>query len=88
MYNNPVRLFGIKNKGSIQVGYDADLSVIDLNTQYEIKNQNMHSKCGWTPYEGWQTQGSVAGTLIQGVPVYWQGEFTLDQPTGKPLEFL
>lgn len=41
-------------KGRIAVGYDADLVVVDLKEdECKIKSENLHSKCGWTPFEGW-----------------------------------
>ncbi len=47
----PGEIFGI-NKGRIEVGYDADLLMIDAMKETEIKAKHLHSKCGWTPYEG------------------------------------
>ena len=47
----PGEIYGI-NKGRIEVGYDADLMIIDMLSGEYIKAENLHSKCGWTPYEG------------------------------------
>ena len=49
---NAAKLFGL-NKGKIAEGCDADLMVVDLKRVTKIKADNLHSKCGWTPYEGW-----------------------------------
>jgi dihydroorotase len=48
----PAGLLGIP-KGKIEVGKDADLLVIDFKTMQPITAENLHSKCGWTPFEGW-----------------------------------
>ncbi|UCE75399.1 MAG: dihydroorotase [Methanomassiliicoccales archaeon] len=40
------------NKGKLSPGYDADMIAVDLRKEGEIKGKNLHSKCGWTPYEG------------------------------------
>jgi len=48
----PAEVFGL-NKGAIEVGKDADLIVIDMGTTATVKGEELHSKCGWTPYEGW-----------------------------------
>ena len=40
-------------KGKIEVGRDADFIVVDLKKDCKIKSENLHSKCGWTPFEGW-----------------------------------
>jgi dihydroorotase len=49
--SNPASTFGL-NKGQIAEGRDADLVVIDPREVTVIKGRDMHSKCGWTPYEG------------------------------------
>jgi dihydroorotase len=49
----PAELFRLP-KGMIEVGRDADLMVIDPKMTTEIKARNLHSKCGWTPYEGFE----------------------------------
>lgn len=41
------------SKGRIEVGRDADFIVVDLKEDCKIKSENLHSKCGWTPFEGW-----------------------------------
>jgi dihydroorotase len=47
----PGEIFGI-NKGKLREGYDADFIVIDMRKEIEIKAKNLHSKAGWTPYNG------------------------------------
>ena len=49
----PAELIGVK-KGNLKEGYDADLIAIDLKTIVRIKADKLHSKCGWTAYEGWE----------------------------------
>ncbi len=48
----PARLFGIARKGRIAVGYDADLTVVDLKRRETITNRWIASRAGWTPYDG------------------------------------
>ena len=50
MCENPCKIFGIKNKGFIKEGYDADLTIADMNKEVIIKNEMIASKCGWTPF--------------------------------------
>ena len=50
--NRPANLLGI-NKGSISPGFDADLIVVDLKNESKIKAENLHSRCGWSPFEDW-----------------------------------
>ncbi|MFB6078763.1 MAG: dihydroorotase [Halarchaeum sp.] len=48
----PADVFGISGKGRIEAGYDADLALYDLDDVREISGDDLHSKCGWTPFEG------------------------------------
>ncbi|OGJ52148.1 hypothetical protein A2335_02445 [Candidatus Peregrinibacteria bacterium RIFOXYB2_FULL_32_7] len=66
MSYNPARIFGIKNKGEIKVGFDADLVLVDLNLEKEIRNENVVSKCGWTPYHGKMCKGWPVMTIRGG----------------------
>ncbi len=52
MSTNPARIFCLREKGEIAIGKDADLVFVDLNDVKPIKNRNLHSKAGWTPFEG------------------------------------
>lgn len=51
MAERPASIFGL-NKGYLEEGRDADLMIIDPRTTAPIKINNLHSKCGWTPFEG------------------------------------
>jgi dihydroorotase len=83
----PQRLFGIAGKGRIAVGYDADLTVVDLKRRETIRNAGVASKAGWTPYDGVEVTGWPVGTVIRGQKVMWDGELTTPA-TGRPLRFL
>lgn len=70
MSENPAKIFGIAGKGKIEVGYDADLVVVDLNNKEIIKNEDVISKCAWTPYSGIVGGGKVLLTMVRGHIVY------------------
>lgn len=70
MSENPAKIFGIAGKGKIEVGYDADLVVVDLNNKEIIKNEDVISKCAWTPYSGIVVGGKVLLTMVRGHIVY------------------
>jgi dihydroorotase len=72
----PARLFGIARKGRIAVGYDADLTVVDLKRQATISNSWVASRAGWTPYDGMRVTGWPVGTVVRGARVMWEGELT------------
>ena len=83
----PARLFQFARKGRIAVGYDADLTVVDLKRRETITDEWIASRCGWTPYDGKQVTGWPVGTFVRGAQVMWEGEL-LAPSTGKPIRFL
>ena len=83
---NPVKIFGIKNKGYIKVGYDADFTIIDLDKEIEIKNKNVESKCKWSPFNGQIFKGTPVSTIINGEIKMKDGKI-LGNPSGKPMLF-
>ena len=76
----PQRIFGIAGKGRIAVGYDADLTIVDLKLQKTIDDDWIASKCGWTPFAGRNVKGWPVGTILRGGIAMWDGE--LGQPSG------
>ena len=70
----PQRLFGIARKGRIAVGYDADFTVVDLKRRAAIRNADVGSRAGWTPYDGVTVTGWPVGTIVRGERVMWEGE--------------
>ena len=86
MCENPCRIFGIKNKGFIKEGYDADLTIVDMSKKVTIKNEMMASKCGWTPFHNHKITGFPVGTIVNGNLVMQDGKILI-KSKGKPLEF-
>ena len=86
MCENPCRIFGIKNKGYIKEGYDADLTIADMNKEVTIKNEMIASKCGWTPFNNHKVKGFPVGTIVNGNLVMSDGKVILESK-GTPLEF-
>jgi dihydroorotase len=84
--HGPQRLFGIEGKGRIAVGYDADLTVVDMGRQQTIANVMIASRCGWTPYDGKRVTGWPVGTIVRGRRVMWDGEI-IGPATGEPVRF-
>ncbi len=82
----PQRLFGIRNKGRIAVGYDADLTIVDLKRTETITNDWIASRCAWTPYDGRKVTGWPVGTFVRGRKVMWDGEL-LGPAHGAPVAF-
>jgi dihydroorotase len=80
------RLFGLKRKGRIAVGYDADYTLVDLEASREITDAMMANKSGWTPFAGKTVRGWPVATVIRGQQVMRDGE-VLGEAIGEPLRF-
>ena len=83
----PARIFNIARKGRIAVGYNADLTIVDMQRRQTITDEWVASKAGWTPYNGVSVQGWPIGTILRGNAVMWDGQLT-GAAAGKPVEFL
>jgi len=83
---NPVNIFQIKNKGYIKKDFDADFTIIDLDKKIEIKNENIESKCKWSPFHGQIFKGTPVSTIINGEIKMKDGKI-LGDPSGKPILF-
>ena len=82
----PARVYGIAGKGRIALGYDADLTLVDLKAERTITNAGSASRCGWTPYDGWKVTGWPMATIVRGRIVMRDGE-VIAAATGQPVRF-
>ena len=86
MCENPCKIFGIKNKGFIKEGFDADLTIVDMDKEVTIKNEMIASKCGWTPFNNYKVKGFPIGTIVNGILVMSEGKILVESK-GQPLKF-
>ena len=86
MCENPCKIFGIKNKGYLKEGYDADLTIADMNKEVIIKNEMIASKCGWTPFNNYKVKGFPVATIVNGHLVMSDGKVVAES-NGTPLKF-
>jgi len=83
---NPIKIFGIKNKGFIKKDFDADFTIVDMKKKIVIENKNIESKCGWSPFDGYEFKGTPISTIIGGIIKMRDGKI-LGEPEGLPLKF-
>jgi dihydroorotase len=81
----PQRLFQIACKGRIAVGYDADLTIVDLKARRTIEDAWIGSKAAWTPFHGRTVTGWPLGTIVRGNVAMWESE--LGNAAGEPVRF-
>jgi dihydroorotase len=73
MSHNPARIFRLRGKGSLEVGSDADITLVDLRAERRVRSEDLHYKCGWTPYEGFVLKGWPMMTVVGGAIAYHDG---------------
>ncbi len=81
------RIFGLAAKGRIALGYDADLTLVDLAARREITESWMATKSGWTPFAGMTVTGWPVATIIRG-NVVMRDDTLLGTPIGTPIRFV
>lgn len=80
------KAYQIPNKGAIAAGYDADLVLVDLENYRPVLREELLTKCGWSPFEGWNLTGWPIVTIVGGQVVYEQGKLNTNV-RGKALTF-
>lgn len=80
------KAYQIPNKGAIAPGFDADLVLVDLDTYRPVLREELQTKCGWSPFEGWNLTGFPVITIVGGQIVYERGKLHTEV-RGKPLTF-
>lgn len=73
--SGPARVFGLyPKKGAVREGSDADLTVVDPVREWTIRASDMHSKCGWSAFDGMRVRGAVIHTIVRGSFVLRDGD--------------
>lgn len=85
MCHNPAILYRIKERGYIREGYFADLTLVDLKSEWTVSRENILYKCGWSPLEGTTFHSKVLSTWVNGHLAYAEGVFH-EEVKGKALE--
>lgn len=86
MCHNPAKIFKIEKRGFIKEGYFADLVIINAGLPWSVKKENILSKCGWSPFEGFTFKSRITHTFVNGKLVY-SGFKVKDIRAGKRLSF-
>ena len=68
------KAYKIPNKGKIAPGFDADLVLVDLDNYRLVVREEMVTKCGWSPFEGWNLTGWPVVTVVGGKVVFEKGK--------------
>lgn len=80
------RIFGLADKGRLAEGYDADLTIVDLKAERTITAEQQATRCGWTPFDGFQAKGWPMATIVRGTVVMRDGQ-VIAEGRGEPVRF-
>lgn len=86
MCHHPALLFQIHKRGYLREGYFADLVLVDMNSPWQVKKENILYKCGWSPMEGITFHAKVVQTFVNGNLVFDHGRLN-ETVRGKRLLF-
>jgi dihydroorotase-like cyclic amidohydrolase len=79
----PARIFHLDQKGDVRPGLDADLVLVDLDREYDIRDEDVLSLVGWSPYAGRTFRGKPVRTLVRGQTVYADGKVVGARGSGR-----
>lgn len=80
---NPAERFGLRNKGKLELGFDADLCLLDLGANFELKKDDLFYKHKQSPYIGKRFSGQVKQTLSRGKTIFKNGLPVTSQTSGR-----
>ncbi len=77
-HDNPRTIFNLPKQKDTYI-------MVDLENKYEIKNENLKTKCGWSPFAGWKVYGKVYTVVIRGKTVYKDGRILAKKGFGRNI---
>jgi carbamoyl-phosphate synthase/aspartate carbamoyltransferase/dihydroorotase len=75
---NPRRIFSLHEQPDTW-------TEVDEEADWEIKAEDLHSRCGWTPFEGWQVRGRVRRVMLRGKTAYQDGKVLAECGFGRNI---
>ncbi|MFG2081926.1 dihydroorotase family protein [Micromonospora tulbaghiae] len=81
---NPAQRFGLRNKGALVQGYDADICLVDPNSTWTVRAEDSESTQEYTPFEGFELTARVTDTFVRGQHVLVDGKVA-GEPAGRYL---
>ncbi len=79
----PARVYGLAGKGSLRPGADADIVLVDPHERWTVRDDDVGSKAGWSPYAGRTLIGRAVRTFLRGAVVAEDGRVVGDPGGGR-----
>ncbi|MEN0004536.1 MAG: dihydroorotase, partial [Bacteroidota bacterium] len=86
MCHAPAICFEMNDRGYLDEGMWGDVVIVDPDAEWMVNKQNIHFKCGWSPFEGHMFRGKVLSTIVSGHLAYHEGQFD-ESVYGRRLTF-
>lgn len=86
MTEGPRRVFGIRSKGRLQKGFDADISIVQMNKHWTLEAKDIASKCGWSPFTGFTFKAWPHSVYLHG-KLAMKNQFIFGVPQGQAVHF-
>ena len=86
MCHGPAEAYGIRHKGKILEGWDADLTLVDMDHTRPVRNEEMFTRVRWSPFNGRELTGWPIYTVVGGQVAFDRGKIR-DGVHGSPLSF-
>jgi dihydroorotase (multifunctional complex type) len=79
----PAEIFGLNDRGRLEQGKNADLTIVDFDSKFRVDASKFKSKAKYSPYDGWEVQGKPVKTFINGLLVFDEGEIIAKAGSGS-----
>jgi len=79
----PAEIYGLNDRGYLEQGKNADLTVVDFNVKFRIDASKFKSKAKYSPYDGWEVSGKPVKTFVNGMLVFDEGEIVAKAGSGS-----
>jgi dihydroorotase len=83
MSEKPAEIFGLKGRGCLKEGNNADLVVVDLDSKYKIDASKFYSKAKFSPFDGWNVEGKPVKTFVGRRLIMDEGEVVAEAGSGR-----
>ncbi|MFO1494869.1 MAG: dihydroorotase [Lysobacterales bacterium] len=84
--HTPARMFGVRQRGFLREGFQADLVLVDLDRPQLVRREDVLNRCGWSPFEGDTLRSTILATWVNGHLAWNRGQLN-DSLLGQRLEF-
>lgn len=83
MAENPARIFNLSERGALEEGFVADITVVDMHKGGIIDPSRFYSKAKYSPFDGWPVKGLPVKTFVNGLLVMDEGEIVAKPGVGR-----